>query len=127
MTEKPRRTKAVAMGGFVLVTMVLWLPTIAHNFGGFVSLSNAQTVGADVWAALVWAAFLYAAWHLLRAFRPDLATDIRDLINKKGLDSDTAGRLLKKHHGDWNAAIADAEEQGYRISKRWQEKASASR
>ena len=104
------------------MTLVLWLPTVTHDFGGFVALTSAQAVGFDAFTLVVWAAFLYAAWNLFRKFRRDLARDLVDRINRKALDEDTAKRLLEKHHGDWDEALADAEDQGYRVSRRWQRK-----
>ncbi|GEM_PF-3417528 len=66
-----KRTKTVAIVGFILVTLVLWLPTIVHNFAGFVVPANPQAIGFDTVTLLVWAAFLYAARNLWRVFRKD--------------------------------------------------------
>ena len=127
MAQQSKRKKAIPIVCFVLVTLALWLPTVTHHFGGFVALTGAQAVGFDGFTLLVWAAFLYSAWNLFRAFRADLAQDLIDRISKKALDADTAKRLLEKHLGDWNEALADAEEQGYRVSSRWRERADLSR
>ncbi len=124
MVQRAKRTKAVAIAAFALAALVLWLPTITHNAGGFIAPTSAQAIGFDAVALLVWAAFLYAAWNLLRAFRGDLARTLLDRVNRTALDADTAKRLVEKHGGDWNAALADAEDQGYRISRRWRGRAS---
>jgi membrane protein implicated in regulation of membrane protease activity len=69
--QPSRRTKIAAIAGFVLVALVLWLPTIVLHFVGFVAPTNGEATGLDMWALLVWAAFLYAAHNLWRAFRKD--------------------------------------------------------
>jgi hypothetical membrane protein len=63
------RKKTVAIVGFVLVALVLWLPTIVHHFAGFVVPENAEAIGFDIWTLLVWTAFLYAAYNLWRVYR----------------------------------------------------------
>lgn len=121
MAQGSRRKNAAAMAWFV-ITLVLWLPTVTHHLGGFVALTGAQAVGFDGFTLLVWVAFLYSAWNLFRRLRPDLAQDLTDRIAKKALDADTAKRLLEKHRGDWSEALADAEDQGYRVSRSWRDK-----
>jgi hypothetical protein len=58
-----KRTPAVVL---FCVALVLWVGTITHHTLGFVAVSNAETFGFDIWAALVWLLFLYAVRRLYR-------------------------------------------------------------
>ena len=61
-----KRTTAVVL---FCVALVLWVGTISHNTLGFVPVSNGETFGFDIWAALMWLLFLYAIRRLYRTFR----------------------------------------------------------
>lgn len=122
-----KRTRTIAVVGFILVALIIWLPTVLHNFAGFVPPTGAQDIGFDFVVSAVWAAFLYAVWNLWRAFRSDQTAGFRGSFGRRTLDVETATRLLEKHRGDPDAALADARDQGYHISRRWRTRAGWSR
>jgi hypothetical protein len=61
-----RQTKHITVLAFILVTLGLWLPTIAHNHAGFINPVNTGAIGIDIWSAFVWILFLFTAHHLWR-------------------------------------------------------------
>lgn len=67
MTPKPR-SKGRAIAELLLV-LVIWLPTIAHNSLGFVPPVNAEAVGFDFGTSLVWLLFAFVVWRFFSTFR----------------------------------------------------------